>query len=79
MAGDSMCQNATWPTLTAQSSQVVPAESAVLKVVRDNDLWDEASDAWKAAIVQRGAVLQKPDSENYFVALGDVVMCAQLL
>ena len=68
----SLVETATWPSLTAQSMQVVCAEQQLFRhCLREGD-WEKAEDSWKCNFVRAGAVMQNVASGDLVLALGSV-------
>ena len=77
---DSLTGAASWPTLSAQTYQVIAAEMALVARAHATDGWEDASGCWKCLFVPTGACLKKKDVEDEFwVNLGHVGYVALLV
>eukprot|EP00974_Lingulodinium_polyedra_P055776 5364200-Lingulodinium_polyedra.AAC.1 len=61
---------ATWPTLSAQTLQGLPAEKALLAQRWEKGDLEAASSCWRAAFLETGTVLRLKDCKTYQVVLG---------
>lgn len=73
-----LLQPATWPTLSAQSLQLLSAERNLLKECLDKDSWGQADECWKSTFVPAGTVLQHAGDGALVLALGHLHYVAQL-
>ena len=66
----SMVRKATWPTMSAQTSQVLASERALFQKLEEDDQWDMAPYCWKCMFVPSGTVLVHEPSNAMCVSLG---------
>ena len=66
----SLTQRATWPTFSAQSSQTLPSDAALLAHCHREDCWESAPGVAKTIFVPQGCVVAKPGSDEHVVCCG---------
>ena len=68
----SMCGKLSWPSLSAQGIQGLPAEAALLRECLVGDTWEKADGCWRGSFVKPGMVLYHKASEKRYL-LGGLV------
>jgi len=78
IAAESMVGSATWPTMSAQSGQILQAEQQLMRQCRLEGCWENAGACWKCVFTTPGTLLRHRASGDLRVVLGDVMYVALL-
>ena len=69
---------ATWPTLTAQTSQGLSPERALMARCYEQECFEDAEQCWRANFVPAGSILFDKTTSRYVLAAGVVGMVAHV-